>query len=85
MIDKMIMYLKEIQRIERDMDKQEEYPDEGEPFDYNANALQILSLLELVDLYLREIREDSVLRFKIRLACEKCLEKIKKEEEEEDD
>ena len=81
-IDKLIIFLKEIDRIQSDIAKHKSYPDNGEPFDYNADELQILALLELVEAYIKQMKEDSVLKYKLRKIYKKRIAELGDDDDE---
>jgi len=81
-IDKIITFLKEIDRIQSDIAKNKNYPDNGEPFDYNADELQILALLELVEAYIKQMKEDSVLKYKLRKIYKKRIAELGDDDDE---
>jgi len=52
-----ITLLNEILRIDKDVHKNHNYPDSGEPYDENASRLQASILLELVALHINKAQD----------------------------
>lgn len=82
-IDKLITFLKEIDRIQSDIAKHKSYPDNGEPFDYNADELQILTLLELIEAHTKQMKEDSVFKYKLRKIYKKRIAELGDDDDDE--